>query len=396
MGEFKGRVTISGMITHETPLSDLCGAVRFVAPDPFSSIHGLTVGQEISFLAEDENGAREALESMGIAHLWDRETTKLSGGQQVRLVLAGALACSANVLLLDSPMQELDPEGRVAFIDALGILRQKRACTVVVADPFWSELKDYADRVLVLDGGKLTADLLPQDFFGARTHLAACNLLPYTGEFADREPGEAVALMKGVHVVLGGREILHGIDFALRSGELVAIMGPNGSGKTTAMLTLAGAIAPARGEVSRAGRAGFVFQNPYLQTATMTVGEELAFGPKILQWPQEEIEGFVGSGLAWTGLDPAACPLDLHPAQVRLLATASSNVHVSALVLDEPTIGLDTEGVHKVMDLVGVLLQEGKAVAIITHDEQIASVANRLVVINDGQVSYDGPPPGRS
>jgi energy-coupling factor transporter ATP-binding protein EcfA2/energy-coupling factor transporter transmembrane protein EcfT len=393
MGEFKGRVTISGMITHETPLAELCGAVRFVAPDPFASIHGLTVGQEISFLAEDERSARRALNTMGIADLWERETTKLSGGQQVRLVLAGALACSARVLLLDSPMQELDPEGRAAFVDALHILRQQKACTVVVADPFWSELEDYADRVLVLDTGHLAADLAPQDFFGGQRWLSDCNLVPFTGEFVAHEPGDIAAQMKSVHVALGGREILHGIDFALRAGELVAIMGPNGSGKTTAMLTLAGAIAPLAGEVSRTGRDGFVFQNPYLQMATMRVGEELAFGPKILQWPRHEIEEFVDSGLDWTGLDPEACPLDLHPAQVRLLATASSNARVSTLVLDEPTIGLDTEGIQKIMDLVGALLEEGKAVAIITHDEQIASVAHRLVVIDDGLISYDGPPP---
>ena len=396
MGEFKGRVTISGMVTHETPLAELCGAVRFVAPDPFSSIHGLTVGQEISFLAKDENGARRALETMGIQNLWERETTKLSGGQQVRLVLAGALACSANVLLLDSPMQELDPDGRAAFIDALHILRQEKACTVVVADPFWSELKDYADRVLVLDTGRLAADLAPEDFFGSHTWLSDCNLLPFAGEFAVHQPGDFAAQMRSVRVVLGGREILHDIDFALGAGELVAIMGPNGSGKTTAMLTLAGAIAPVEGEVSRTGRAGFVFQNPYLQMATMMVGEELAFGPRILRWPAHEITEFVGSGLQWTGLDPLACPLDLHPAQVRLLATSSSNARVSTLVLDEPTIGLDTEGIQKVMDLVGTLLEEGKAVAIITHDEQIASVAHRLVVIDDGRISYDGPPPRSS
>jgi len=264
-----------------------------------------------------------------------------------------------------------------------------------VADPFWSELKDYADRVFVLDSGHLVADLAPQDFFTSPEWLSDCNLLPYTGEFTASEPGDVAAQMKDVRVVLGGREILHGIDFALRAGELVAIMGPNGSGKTTAMLTLAGAIAPARGEVARTGRAGFVFQNPYLQTATMTVGEELAFGPKILRWPMNEINEFVDAGLEWTGLDPLACPLDLHPAQVRLLATASSNVCVSTLILDEPTIGLDTEGVRKVMDLVTALLDEGKAVAVITHDQQIAGVANRLVVIDDGQVTFDGPPQGR-
>jgi energy-coupling factor transporter ATP-binding protein EcfA2/energy-coupling factor transporter transmembrane protein EcfT len=394
MGEFKGRVVISNMVTHETSLAELCGAVRFVAPDPFASIHGLTVGQEISFLAPDEHSARQALDVMGIAELWNRETTKLSGGQQVRLVLAGALACSARVLLLDSPMQELDPAGRAAFMEALQILRREKACTVVVADPFWTELRDYTDQVIVLADGQLVASLAPQPFFSEQKWLSECSLLPYSGEFTCSEPGEVLALMEGVDVVLEGNRILHGIDFSLRAGELVVIMGPNGSGKTTAMLTLAGAIAPSRGQVTRAGHAGFVFQNPSLQVAAMTVREELAFGPKILGWPEKEMKDFVDDGLEWTGLDPLACPLDLHPAQVRLLATAASNVRVRTLVLDEPTIGLDTEGVRQVMALVEALLHEGKAVVIITHDERIARLASRLVVIDDGQVVFDGPPDG--
>jgi energy-coupling factor transporter ATP-binding protein EcfA2/energy-coupling factor transporter transmembrane protein EcfT len=392
MGEFRGTVVVSDMVTHETSLAYLCGAVRFVAPDPFASIHGLTVGQEISFLARGETGAHEALGTMGIADLWDRETTKLSGGQQVRLVLAGALACSANVLLLDSPMQELDPAGRVAFIEALGILRQRKPCTVVVADPFWAELRDYTDRVIVLDEGQLVADLAPGEFFDDQQWLSRCNLAPYASDFVSPQPGEVVARMDDVHVTLGGNHILRGIDFSVRAGELVVVMGPNGSGKTTAMLTLAGAIAPAQGSVHRPGPAGFVFQNPRLQTAAMTVREELAFGPKILGWSEDEVGAFVDAGLEWTGLDPLACPLDLHPAEVRLLATAASNVRVSTLVLDEPTIGLDTEGINKMMGLVQSNLQEGKAVVIITHDQQIARLASRLVVIDDGLVVYDGPP----
>jgi energy-coupling factor transporter ATP-binding protein EcfA2/energy-coupling factor transporter transmembrane protein EcfT len=395
MGEFKGRVVISNMVTHETSLATLCGAVRFVAPDPFASIHGLTVGQEISFLAADERAARQALQTMDIERLWNRETTKLSGGQQVRLVLAGALACGANVLLLDSPMQELDPEGRAAFMEALQILRRERACTVVVADPFWTELRPYVDRVLVLDDGRLVNRLEPQAFFTGDRWLSDCNLLPYSDEFTIPEPGDLVAQMQGVHVTMEGHHILQGVDFTLRAGELVVIMGPNGSGKTTAMLTLAGAIAPAQGEVTRTGRAGFVFQNPSLQTATMTVKEELAFGPKILAWPENEIQAFVDAGLSWTGLEPLSCPLDLHPAQIRLLESAASNVQVSTLILDEPTIGLDTEGVRKVMGLARSLLHEGKAVVIITHDDQIARLANRLVIIDEGRVVVDGPPQGR-
>jgi len=392
MGEFRGKVIVSDMVTHETPLATLCGSVRFVDSDPFASIHGLTVGQEISLLARDDTSARKALETMLIADLWERETTTLSGGQQVRLVLAGVLASGAKILLLDSPMQELDPEGRVAFMEALDILRAQKSCTIVVADPFWHELKDYTDRVIVLEDGRLIADLAPDDFFNDERCLSDCNLFTVPREPRRFAAGEVIAQMDNVHVTLEGNHILRGINFTLREGELVVIMGPNGSGKTTAMLTLAGAIAPVAGKVKTVGHVGFVFQNPSLQIATMTVKEEIAFGPKILGWSRDSIKDFVKAGLDWTGLDPLVCPLDLHPADVRLLAIAASNTRVSTLVLDEPTVGLDSQGVQKVMGLVETMVHDGRAVVIITHDEEIARLATRLVIIDRGQITFDAPP----
>lgn len=391
MGEFRGKVIVSGMFTHETPLTVVCGTARYVAPDPFASIYGLTVGQEISFLTEDEKSAKKALRIMGIEDLWERETTKLSGGEQVRLVLAGALTSDAKVFLLDAPMQELDPEGRVAFMEALDTLRSQKPCTIVVADPFWQELRDYTDRVIVLEKGKLTEDFTPDDFF-TEEWLSRCNLLAVPRKPLRFTPGDVIAEMDNVYVTLENNQILTSVDFTLREGELVAIMGPNGSGKTTAMLTLAGAIAPAKGKVKTAGQVGFVFQNPSLQTATMTVEEELAFGPKILGWSGNDIDAFVKAGLEWTGLKPLACPLDLHPADVRMLAIAASNSRVSTLVLDEPTIGLDTQEAQKVMMLVETMVEEGKALVIITHDEEIARQAHRVVIVDKGQIAFDGPP----
>src|SRR5438034_1295832 len=261
------------------------------------------------------------------------KTTKLSGGQQVRLVLAGALASEARTFLLDAPMQELDPEGRVAFMEALAILRSRRPCTIVVADPFWQDLASYTHRVIVLEGGRLLPPLTSAEFF-SDTWLARCNLQVREGAAAPNliplslegegqrvrgsdSLGDIVAALEGVHVALEGTQILHGVDFAVREGELVAIMGPNGSGKTTAMLTLAGAIRPQKGTVTTRGRVGYVFQHAQLQTVGMTVDEELAFGPKVLRWPEQRTMAFVAEGLAWTGLSRDASPIDLHPADVR-------------------------------------------------------------------------------
>lgn len=388
MGEFKGKVVSSGMTTHETPLARLCGTVRYVAPDPFASIHGLTVGQEMGFLARNEAEAKKTLSVMGIGDLWDRETTKLSGGQQVRLVLAGILASDAKVLLLDAPMQELDPQGRVDFNEALSTLREERSTTLVVADPFWRELAPFCQRVLVLDDGRVSEWLTPGEFFSPE-NLRRCHLDEVHFKTTNVVPGNVISKMERVEVTLEGNPILRGVDFAIREGELVTIVGPNGSGKTTAMLTLAGAIKPSKGKVENQGRVGYVFQNAALQMLAMSVEEELAFGPKVLKWPTYRTDLFVKAGVSWTGLGAYECPLDLHPASQRLLAIAACNTGVSTLVLDEPTIGLDSQGVAKVVELIDTLRVSGKAIVVITHDELLAQHADRVITIKGGKVSKE-------
>ena len=391
MGEYKGSVRVGGQDAQLLQLSELCRVARYVAPEPFSSIYGLTVGQEITFLARDEKKAREHLAFMGIEHLWERETTKLSGGQQVRLVLAGALASQAGYLLLDSPMQELDPAGRRDFMQALDALRKSSELGVIVADPFWRQLQPYTQRVLVLEDGRVSAEPSPAEFFSPawldRLHLITRLQLP-----ALAAPGDVIASMQGVQVALEGTPILHGIDLQVRAGELLAIMGPNGSGKTTAMLTLARAIQPVAGTVSSRGRTAYVFQDARLQVVGDTVRSELALGPHFLKWPAEKTRVFVEDGLAWTGLEGETSPLDIHPAQARMLAIAACKTDISTLILDEPTVGLDALSVQKLMATVAELLGQGKAVVIITHDETVANLAHRILVIRDGKVAEERRP----
>lgn len=385
MGEYKGQVRVGGHSTVDLQLDDVCRSARYVAPEPFASIYGLTVGQEMLFLTKDEKTAREKLAFMGIDHLWDRETTKLSGGQQVRLVLAGALASQAPYLLLDSPMQELDPSGRRDFMQAVDALNARGDVGIIVADPFWRQLAPYARRVLVLENGRLTGDLAPAEFF-TEPWLDRMRLISRLEQPVLPTPGEVIARMQSVHVNLENNPILLGIDLEVHAGELLAIMGPNGSGKTTAMLTLARAIRPSQGKVESRGRIAYVFQDARLQVVADTVRAELGLGPNILKWPADRARSFVADGLAWSGIDPDHSPLDLHPAQTRMLAIAASNTDTAIMILDEPTVGLDAVGLQKLMALVTASLNQGKSVVIITHDEQVASMAHRILVIQDGRV----------
>lgn len=118
----------------------------------------------------------------------------------------------------------------------------------------------------------------------------------------------------------------------------------------------------------------------------MTTVEELSFGPRILKWTPPATDKFVKDGLDWTSLAVDDCPIDLHPADLRMLAIAACNTNISLLVLDEPTVGLDTVGITKINDLIGTLRAQGKAVVVITHDQEIAAQADRIVTIKDGKV----------
>jgi energy-coupling factor transport system ATP-binding protein len=385
MGEYRGEILVDGLSAHTIELSELCHLARYVAPEPFTSIYGITVGQEISFLAKNEEEGRSILHTMGIDHLWNRETTKLSGGQQVRLVLAGALASKARYLLLDSPMQELDPEGRADFLEALYALHSSHQMTVIVSDPFWQQLRPLISRVLIMEDGKLAEDLSADKFF-TDEWLERCHLLNTQALKPQTEPGYVLAELENVAVSLEGNPILKGMNLRVNGGEMLSIMGPNGSGKTTAMLTLAGAIKPNQGRVQKKCRVAYIFQDAKLQIVADTVESELRLGPNILNWDKEKTNEFTSRGLTWIGIDGETNTLDIHTSQARMLEIAACNTDADLIILDEPTVGLDSEGIHKVMDEVDTLLAKKKAVIIITHDENLAKIADRIVIIRDGVV----------
>jgi len=375
-GYIQGEVFLSGLNTSTTDLAVLLSTGRYIGPNPFSNLYGLTVGQELAFMTESYEEGVEIAERMGLGSLWKEETTKLSGGQQVRLALAGALVSKVPVLLLNSPLQELDPQGRVDFLYALKeVLRE--GTTVVIADPLWEEIKPLKPRVLYLEDGRVQKP--PKNWeklVGVRK--------PFRFDRVPRE--KVVARMDGVHVSLSGNHILRGVSLEVAGGELVVIVGPNGSGKTTAMLTLAGAIQQQRGEVQVSGQAGFVFQNPFLQFARETVEAELGFGPRILAWSEKEANDHIAWGLYWTKLNPETSPIDLHPSNARMLAFAASETRTTLMILDEPTVGLDGFDVAKLVSLINKLRSRGVAVIVISHEEALAQAADRVLVFGEGRV----------
>lgn len=204
---------------------------------------------------------------------------------------------------------------------------------------------------------------------------------------------------------------LSNINLEIKDNEFIGLIGPTGSGKTTLVQHLNGLLRPSRGriliddqdlwdkrtnlsEVRR--RIGLVFQFPEVQFFESTVFDEVAFGPRNLNLPDSEIEARVERSLQQMDLDPQSfkhrSPFRLSEGEKRRLAIASVlAMDPEMLILDEPTAGMDHACITKLEKLIRKIFLSGKTIILISHDmDLIARSVNRVVVLNEGKIYFDG------
>jgi energy-coupling factor transport system ATP-binding protein len=203
-----------------------------------------------------------------------------------------------------------------------------------------------------------------------------------------------------------GIEVLHGIDFEIKSGEFVALIGQNGAGKTTLLKHLNGLLKPTAGRVTIAGtdsreasvgelsrKVGYLFQNPDHQIFMPTVAREIGFGPRNLGLSKAEIEERVQAAAAAVGLagELGENPIFLSKGQRQRVAFASLlSMRPEVMVLDEPTTGQDYREGIEIMEMVAELHRNGHTILFVTHDmELVARYAKRVIVLSEGRMLLD-------
>jgi len=410
-GDDEGERTGSLLVDGAAPESRR-GQTGLVMQDPDAGIVLSKVGDDVAFGCENlgvpaseiPGRVAEAMDAVGLAAPLRHPTKALSGGQKQRLVLAGVLAMRPGLLLLDEPTANLDPSGVEEVRASVERAVDATGATLVVVEhrtPVWVSLMT---RVIVLaaDGG-LLADGAPAHVFashgqaladagvwvpGVEIELPRLATLP-------AESAEPVLAASGLAIARDGRTVVRsGLDVRVPRGHATVITGPNGVGKSTLALTLAGLIPEQDGAVesavSLAGksgrrpyrwtsrelltRIGTVFQEPEHQFLAQTLRDELAVGPKALGWTTARTASVVDELLERLHLAPLALanPFTLSGGQKRRLSVATVlAASPEVIVLDEPTFGQDRRGW---VELVGLLQEEvagGTSVIAVTHDDGV-------------------------
>jgi len=354
-----------------------------------------------------------ALAGVGLVGFERRRSMTLSGGEQQRLALAGAIAPEPPVLVLDEPTANLDPAGARAFIDRLAALRA-RGTTIVLVEHRVELAWKLADRVLVLgpDGRPLALGAPDAVVAAAGPALVAAGVwLPpeidaRLGVVASppmpvgAAPGAPVVQADGVSYAYGGGPLaVDGVSLVISAGERVALVGPNGGGKSTLGRLLVGLLRPSAGSVRLEGdrpdrlpatalarRAGYLFQDPEQQFLAGTVRDEVELGLR----PDERtrVDPLMEALGLPLGRFGAGSPYALSGGEQRRLSLACVLVRrPGLLVLDEPTYGGDRTTYRGLLDALRAHLGAGAAVIVATHDERlVADLGGRCLGMAGGCV----------
>jgi energy-coupling factor transport system ATP-binding protein len=389
-GRFAGRVVVTGLDTRSARPAQLAGTVASVFQDPEDQVVMTIVANEVAFGLENLGvqpaeiwpRVERALASVDALHLWGRKTAELSGGELQRVCLASALALEPQLLLLDEPTSQLDPDAAALFLDAV----ERLGATVVLSEHRVGRALELATRVVFVDGGRIVLDAARTE---ALEWLAAER--PRWAKACVSEtqalPGELALSLRGISFAFrDAMPVLDGVDLDVRRGEIVALEGPNGSGKTTLARIAAGLLEPQSGTVEVRGRAGYLAQDPGRYLVRETVLDEVALA--VTRDDQRASAALARVGLAWAA---GRHPRDLSSGERERLALAAVAVAgPDLLILDEPTRGVDPERKAQL----GAWLQEyaasGKAVVVATHDRDLPAHRRFGLCVSETQAALGG------
>ena len=451
-GEMKGSVKVAGLETREGNLFELSKKVGTVLQDSDGQFIGLTVGEDIAFSLEndcvEEKEMKETVQKVAdmvdMGKLLKSSPFELSGGQKQRVAFAGVMVDDVDVLLFDEPLANLDPATGKTAIDLIDRIQKQSQKTVVIIEHRLEDvLYRHVDRIVVVAEGRIVADMTPDELMatqqlselGIREPLyvtamkyAGISITPQmrAGQLqtlviddeirrkiqawcekpvpTGRPAGEEILAVNHLSFqYTKSRKILQDVNFSIKSGEMVSIVGTNGAGKSTLAKVICGFVTEDEGEILFEGKSlkgqtikersqyiSYVMQNPNQMICKPMIFDEVALGLRIRgELSEEEIRERVEHALKICGLYPfRKWPVSaLSFGQKKRVTIASMLVmNPKVLILDEPTAGQDYRHYTEIMEFLKELNQQGVTIILITHDMHLMlEYTPHAIVINGGK-----------
>lgn len=452
-GSLTGHISVNGIPVEET--IGLSKEIGFVFQDPENQIvaddilHEMVFGLENIGLPTNEmrNRIAEMVHFFGVEHLLHRKSHELSGGMKQQINLASVLLMQPGILLLDEPTAQLDPVSSREFLDMLKRLNDEFGMTIIMAEHRLDEVFTLADRIVMLENGRMPVEGEPREVLPKIWNTASKEYVPaiprlflaagskgkvplsvkegrtwIQAEFAEKHPASAEMLKQSRLVQPAPEQIkvknisfryqkklqfvLDELDFSLKKGEFYALLGGNGSGKSTFLKAIAGLLKPEHGNIyfedrplkalkqtELAKKIGYLPQNPKLFFLQDTVEKEIQM--TVDQWDStdlHEVESLLESlGIAHL---QSKHPYDLSGGELQKAALACLLLRKpELLLLDEPTKGLDPNSKVNLAQILSRLNADGMTIMLSTHDVEFAAqYAAKCGMMFQGRITTEAAP----
>ncbi|KGH57506.1 ABC transporter ATP-binding protein [Oenococcus oeni] len=457
-GNLDGQILVNDQDVSKLDIFNLSFAVATVLQDTDSQFVGMTVAEDVSFLLENENIDHQTLlkktnhwlTELNLQSVKNHHPQELSGGQKQRVSMAGVLSSDSKILLFDEPLANLDPAAGRAAIQLISQLQKKLNLTVIIIEHRLEEaLKIQADKLVIVSRGKIIANDTPDRVLqsgvvsqvGLReplyltalkkagfdlslekhlTDLSSLNQELVSKKISNwlntqisvkkPNPGQLILSIKNLFFSYPKQSVFKDFNLDFYAGQITAIVGKNGSGKSTFSNLVTGFLKQDSGQIffdgqsldslsvkERADKIGYVLQNPNQMISQNIVFDEVAYGLKLREVNPEEIKTRVRRVLKISGLDSMRhWPVSaLSFGQKKRVTIASVLVlEPQILLLDEPTAGQDYLNYRSIMNFVASLNREHHtSIIVITHDMHLMlEYADRALALVDGKILADDRP----
>ena len=456
-GQFSGSVLVGNKETRDMSLFEISRVVGTVLQDSDAQFVGMTVAEDIAFALENDCVPQEEMkdrvvkiaDTLGLKDVLRHAPTELSGGQKQRVSVGGVMIGDVSLFLFDEPLANLDPKTGKQTIELIDELHQKTGAAVIIIEHRIEDvLHRYVDRVVLMNEGHIISDTTPDEHLSSK-QLIECGVreplyltaLKYAGVsispqmkpsdissllLSDAEkdkvrsfyvqnnntkketPRQELLTVKNLSFTYekSSKKTLRNISVDIKKGEMVAIVGTNGAGKSTFSKVICGMEKEDEGEIifdgidfktlsikERAQHVGYVMQDPNQMISKVMIYDEVALGLRLRGFSEEEVKTKVEEALKICGLYKMRnWPISaLSYGQKKRVTICSILVlEPEMLILDEPTAGQDYRNYTSIMEFLRKLNERGITIVMITHDMHLMlEYADRSIVFSDGEIIAD-------